>query len=109
MTLYTEDIITGFDVNTTTSVTSSFNIKKYLYFGFAVSKESGTISSSVLDMQCSEDGSNWRTMVDRGTPVSVTGTGSSFNHIMVAPFIRIKLSTVEGTAGSAKITIMCKG
>lgn len=87
-----------------TSVTAALDISGQSDVFLEVVGVTGTHATHVVTMQTSSDGTVWN-----DTAVTITGEGIVQTTVVTARFVRSKVTTDEGSAATANITIQAKG
>ena len=94
---------TGLDANATTT-TNSLDISGATLVIFQVLGISGSHATHVLTLQHSVDDSNWNDV----SGATVTGEGVKSDVTVVAHFVRLKVTTLEGGVSTVDIIIQAK-
>ena len=93
---------TGVDVNAASTTTTFVMVSSQKLF--VVTKlASGTYSAAVVTVQCSDDGITWNNSSN-----TITGPGMKDNISTITPFVRVKVTSLEGSTGTADITLVAK-
>lgn len=93
---------TGIDVNAATT-TTSLHVDDNKKVAFHVVAATGTHATHVITLQCSLDDINWF-----DTPTTITGLGVKNNIDIITHFVRLKVTTNEGSAATVDIIIQGK-
>jgi hypothetical protein len=94
---------TGLDANDTSTVSTVLDVLENRYISFDVQDNSGTHSNHVITLQISFDNSTWY-----NTSSTKTGTGFVENVQVTARYVRLKVTTAEGSASIVDINIHAK-
>jgi len=100
---FSELIKTGLDSDNTSSVTETFDISENDFLSWQVLAKSGSHSSHILTLQCSFDDVNWQ-----NTSSTITGVGFKNNVQMTTKYMRVKVTTAEGSASTVDVIIQAK-
>lgn len=92
----------GIDANATTT-TASLDVKDDLNIAWSVVAATGDHANHIVTLQCSLDNSAWN---DTGS--TLTGVGVVDNVSITARYVRLKVTTNEGTASTINIIIQGK-
>ena len=101
---FTEQVTTGLDGNSTSTVTEALDVSQDDYITFDVVGTAGTYVTTVFTPQCSLDGTNWYSM----TAAKITGEGRADNIQSTPKWFRVKCTTAEGGASTVTICIQAK-
>lgn len=93
---------TGLDANATTTSTS-LDVKDNENVAYSVVAATGTHATHVITLQCSLDDSAWQ-----DTPSTITGVGVVDNVSVTTRYVRLKVTTNEGSASTVDIIIQGK-
>jgi len=85
------------------STTTPIETSDRVYVGLFVANVSGTSATHVTTVQISADNVNWF-----DTSCTITGEGASEGMLLIGEWVRAKVTTVEGAASTADITIVIK-
>lgn len=96
---------TNLDSNNIDTVTNSLDIRgnQYISFDIKASGDSQSNSNHIITLQCSLDGSTWY-----NTNTTITGTGLVSNIQMTCQYVRLKITTIEGSDSTIDININAK-
>jgi len=103
---YKEQVTIGLDANDLSSVTPALDIKNNLNISFSVLEKTGSHSNHVFTFQRSTDNVNW----DDTSGTITAGTTYTVKAGITATvrYMRIKCTTVEGSASTVDIVINAK-
>ena len=103
-TLLTPNGVT-LDANAAGAFTDAYDVSRHTGAALVVMPAgTSTPSSAVIELQRSDDKSNW---YDTSTATTVTGTGKSATvDIRSDMFVRARVKTAEGSAGDARVLIL---
>lgn len=99
---FSELKVSGVDVDATTT-TASLDISDNANVAYSVVAATGTHATHVITLQCSLDDSNWN-----DTSSTITGVGVVDNVAVTTKFVRLKVTTNEGSAATVNIIIQGK-
>ena len=99
---FSELKVTGVDANATTT-TVSLHVDDNKKVAFHVVAATGSHATHVITLQCSLDDSNWF-----DTSSTITGLGVVNNVDIITHFVRLKVTTNEGSASTVNIIIQAK-
>ena len=100
---FEEQADTGLNLNSDGATTSSFNIHGHKHVAWSGVLASGTWATAVVTLQCSLDGTVWN-----NTASTLTAVGVNDNIQITTPFVRAKVTTVEGGTGTADFYFIAK-
>jgi len=100
---FTDQTTTDFDANSTASVTTSLDIKENNWVSFQVIANTGGNTTHIITLQCSLNNSTWQ-----NTSSTITSVGIKDNIQVTARFIRLKVTTAEGSASTVDVIINSK-
>lgn len=105
MSLYFyEEAFSGLDVDDTGSFTAAIDVAEFRAICFEVDQASGTVSTAVLHFQCSCDTNDWFDVAGS----EQTGAGLFPGVEINTRYVRVKVKTAEGSAGTADIIVQAK-
>ena len=99
---FSELIQAGIDANATTT-TTTLHVDDNNKVAFHVVAATGSHATHVITLQCSLDDSNWF-----DTSSTITGVGVVTNVDVSTHFVRLKVTTNEGSASTVNIIIQGK-
>jgi len=103
---YKDQTTLALDANDTNSVTAGLDIKNNSLMGWSVLEKTGSHSAHVLTVQRSTDNVNWdntASTITAGTSYQISVSGS-----VPARYIRVKVTTAEGSASTVDVVINAK-
>ncbi len=90
----------SFNTNNTATVSASLDIKDNKWVAWGAKQVSGGHSTHIITLQQSLDDSTWIS-----TTSTLTGTGIVDNVQITTRYVRLKVTTAEGSASSVSIII----
>ncbi len=102
--IFNSETQSSFDVNSA-GVSDVWDVSGFKRAAVQVEQASGAFSTAVIQVQCSADGVTFYDISGK----SVTGSGMIRGILVEVEFLRVRVSTVEGVAGTAVITVNMKG
>jgi hypothetical protein len=93
----------GVDVNASTD-SDVWNVGDFATITVQAEQASGTFSTAILTLQCSADGVTYYSVPGAST----TGPGMIEEIPIGTEFIRVRVTTLEGSVGTADITVNAK-
>lgn len=101
---YKDQTTLALDANAN-SVTTALDIKNNTHVAWSVEEKTGSHSTHVLTFQRSTDNVNW----DSSSSTLTAGTTYQIKNLQArARYIRIKVTTVEGSASTVDIVVNAK-
>ena len=94
---------TDFDTNSTSTATSSLDIRDNKHVTWGISATTGTHATHVIKLQQSLDNVTFS-----NTGSILTGVGIKDNLQITARYIRLKVTTAEGSASTVEVRIHAK-
>lgn len=94
---------TSFDLNSTSSVTTGVDVSMQKAVSVHVRLTSGGFGIAVITLQTSADNSNWDS-----TSSTLTAVGVLENIGVASRYVRVKVTTAAGLAGTATVDIQAK-
>jgi len=97
------EFVTTLDANNSGTSTTSFDIRDNDKVCFSLVGSTATLGTAVVTLECSLDETTWF-----ATANTITGDGVKDNIDIIARFVRLKITTAEGTAGTALLRLNAK-